>query len=78
MIDVPTSGIGIRQDWPAPTGYYYEPGHGNTHLTSACRQVNGGVSEENDFLFRVFVPRASQSAPEQRESESALSVVAGV
>ena len=26
MIDVPTSGIGIWQDWPAPTGYYYEPG----------------------------------------------------
>ena len=33
---------------------------------------------ENGFLFRVFVPGASQSVPEQRESESALSVVAGV
>ena len=44
-----------------------------SQISNVWRQIT-----ENDFLFRVFVPRASQSAPEQRESESALSVVAGV
>ena len=41
MIDVPTFGIGIRQDWPAPTGYYYEPGQ--WEMNGAVRQNLGDL-----------------------------------
>ena len=38
-----------------------------------------GCQRKKAFLFRVFILEgAIQSAPDQRESESALSVVAGV
>ena len=42
MIDVPTSGIGIWQDWPAPTGYYYEPGQ--WEMNGAVRQSLGDLT----------------------------------
>ena len=37
-----TLGIGIWQDWPAPTGYYHEPGQ--WEINSVVRQSLGDLT----------------------------------